>query len=336
MPTNDRQQTVQRFADELSTLRESAGNPSFRKMAETSGCISHTTLHEAASGNRFPSWDTTKQFVLACGADPAQWQARWDAAAREVDPAAERTAPGAPPAPAAPVAPVPGSDVPVAAAAGGAGTPPREDSPSGAQPPPDRPRHRWWEPTWVPVAIVLVAAVAIAGLFLALERRNSSSTASSTSATAAPQVATGQAGSNQSDNTSSGCVVSKAAASPMTPVTPGDSSSFGTDISYPDCQTVKVGQTFTKAWRLDNVGSATWTGRSLSRMGAPQSASDCRTAKRAAVPSTAPGHSAVVSIDVTAPSRARTCYVKFEMLDAQGRRTFPGNRPVYFYLYVVN
>ncbi|MBO1756108.1 NBR1-Ig-like domain-containing protein [Allobranchiibius sp. CTAmp26] len=313
MPTNDRQQTVQRFADELSALRKSAGNPSFRKMAETSGCISHTTLHEAASGNRFPSWDTTKQFVLACGADPAQWEERWHAAARHVDLSTERTTPAAPPAAAEPVA-----------------------ASAATQPTPDRPRHRWWEPTWVPVAIVLVAAVAVAGLVLALSRRSSPANASGTSATAAPQVPTGQTNPGQSGGSPTGCVVSKAPASAMPPVTPGDSSTFGADVSYPDCATVQVGQTFTKQWRLDNVGTATWTGRSLSRVGAPQGAADCRTRKRAMVPTTGPGHSAVVSISVTAPSTARTCYVKFEMLDAQGRRTFPGNRPVYFYVYVVN
>ena len=312
MPTNDRRQAVQEFADQLSTLRTSAGNPSFRKMAETSGCISHTTLHEAAVGHRFPSWDTTKQFVLACGGDPAQWQGRWNAAAREVDPAADRTPSTAPAA------------TPAAATTAAGGTPPDTEDPAGAQPASDRPHHRWWEPTWVPLAIVLVAAVAIAGLFIALESRSSPSTASGTSAAAGP-----------SSSSPSGCVVAKAPVSPKSPITPGDSSTFGADVSYPDCSTVQVGQTFTKQWRLDNVGSATWTGRSLSRMGGSQGTRDCRTAARAPVPTTAPGRSAVVSISVTAPATAQTCYVKFEMLDRQGRRTFPGNRPVYLYVYVV-
>ncbi len=98
---------------------------------------------------------------------------------------------------------------------------------------------------------------------------------------------------------------------------------------------VQVGQKFLKQWRFDNVGSVTWTGRSLSRMGGPQNAKDCRTDARTSVPTTAPGRSVVISISVTAPATAQTCFVKFEMLDAQGRRTFPGNRPVYFYVYVV-
>ncbi|MEU4668764.1 NBR1-Ig-like domain-containing protein [Amycolatopsis sp. NPDC023774] len=65
------------LAAELAALRASAGNPSFRKMAERSGRISHTTLHEAVKGTRFPSWETTREFVKACGADEEPWRARW-------------------------------------------------------------------------------------------------------------------------------------------------------------------------------------------------------------------------------------------------------------------
>lgn len=65
------------LAAELAALRANAGNPSFRKMAERSGCISHTTLHEAVKGTRFPSWETTREFVKACGADEGPWRARW-------------------------------------------------------------------------------------------------------------------------------------------------------------------------------------------------------------------------------------------------------------------
>src|SRR5690349_957721 len=73
-----------RFAEHLRTLRSAAGNPSFRKMAGRSGRISHTTLHEAAAGTRFPSWETTREFVRACGADEAQWRRRWEDAQRPV------------------------------------------------------------------------------------------------------------------------------------------------------------------------------------------------------------------------------------------------------------
>src|SRR3954466_2193418 len=69
---------AERFAEQLRTLRTAVGDPSFRKMAGRSGRISHTTLHEAAAGTRFPSWETTREFVRACEADEAEWRLRYD------------------------------------------------------------------------------------------------------------------------------------------------------------------------------------------------------------------------------------------------------------------
>jgi Ig-like domain-containing protein/helix-turn-helix protein len=84
--------TAKEFAAQLRTLRTDAGNPSFRTMAGRSGRISHTTLHEAATGTRFPSWETTREFVRACEADEAQWRRRWEDAQH---PAAVQAAPDA-------------------------------------------------------------------------------------------------------------------------------------------------------------------------------------------------------------------------------------------------
>ncbi|WP_162834609.1 NBR1-Ig-like domain-containing protein [Amycolatopsis circi] len=74
----DGQSAAEVLSAELATLRARAGNPSFRKMADRSGQISHTTLHEAVRGTRFPSWDTTREFVRACDADEQQWRRRWE------------------------------------------------------------------------------------------------------------------------------------------------------------------------------------------------------------------------------------------------------------------
>src|SRR3954453_17512984 len=75
---------AERFAEQLRTLRTAVGNPRFRKMAGRSGRISHTTLHEAAAGTRFPSWETTREFVQACEADEVLWRRRWEDAQRRV------------------------------------------------------------------------------------------------------------------------------------------------------------------------------------------------------------------------------------------------------------
>jgi hypothetical protein len=79
----DQRAATERFAEQLRELRTSVGNPSFRKMAGQSGRISHTTLHEAAAGTRFPSWETTREFVRACKADEAQWRRLWEDSQRQ-------------------------------------------------------------------------------------------------------------------------------------------------------------------------------------------------------------------------------------------------------------
>ncbi|OZM72584.1 hypothetical protein CFN78_13125 [Amycolatopsis antarctica] len=75
-----RREATAGFAAALRTLRAEAGDPSFRRMAAASGYISHTTLHEAATGARLPSWETTREFVKACNGDETQWRVRWDEA----------------------------------------------------------------------------------------------------------------------------------------------------------------------------------------------------------------------------------------------------------------
>ncbi|GAA0935879.1 NBR1-Ig-like domain-containing protein [Nonomuraea longicatena] len=75
---------IEDFAATLRKLRDEAGNPSFREMSGRSKAISHTTLHEAAKGNRLPSWETTVEFLKACGADPAAYRERWENANQAV------------------------------------------------------------------------------------------------------------------------------------------------------------------------------------------------------------------------------------------------------------
>ena len=75
-----RAEAIEGFARVLRELRESVGNPAFREMSGRSRAISHTTLHEAAQGNRLPSWATTVEFVKACSADPAEYREQWQQA----------------------------------------------------------------------------------------------------------------------------------------------------------------------------------------------------------------------------------------------------------------
>jgi len=73
---------VQRFAYELRQLRREAGGITYRAMAERVD-FSAATLSESAAGERLPSLAVVLAYVRACGADPGEWELRWQRAAEE-------------------------------------------------------------------------------------------------------------------------------------------------------------------------------------------------------------------------------------------------------------
>jgi hypothetical protein len=150
---------VQRFAHELRELRRRAGSPSYRSMAVVAHYAA-TTLSVAASGRVLPSLAVTLAYVRACGGEPAEWQARWEAVA-----AADR--------PAEPPSPVPAE-------------PP---SPALAEPPvpaePPSPVLRW-RVRWAAAVLVGLTALSMAGAATGLVDRTGASPFPTASAEPAP------------------------------------------------------------------------------------------------------------------------------------------------------
>lgn len=73
------------FAWDLRALREKAGSVPYRVLAKRAGfCAS--TLSVAASGTKLPTLDVTLAYVQACGAEPEEWQERWQALAAQLQP----------------------------------------------------------------------------------------------------------------------------------------------------------------------------------------------------------------------------------------------------------
>ncbi|MEV6940687.1 hypothetical protein AB0N07_01410 [Streptomyces sp. NPDC051172] len=81
-PVDPRAGAVQRLAHELRVLREAAGKPTYRVMAGRTD-FSVSVLAQAASGERLPSLAVVLAYAQACGADSAEWELRWKAAAEE-------------------------------------------------------------------------------------------------------------------------------------------------------------------------------------------------------------------------------------------------------------
>lgn len=75
------------FATDLRRLRRQAGNPPYRELGRRAG-YSASALSVAASGHTLPSLDLTLAYAGACGADLAEWEARWKEAKERCDEAA--------------------------------------------------------------------------------------------------------------------------------------------------------------------------------------------------------------------------------------------------------
>ncbi|MWA05748.1 helix-turn-helix domain-containing protein [Actinomadura sp. LD22] len=67
---------VPAFAQDLRNLRVEAGSPSYRALEAVSHC-GRTTLANAASGRRLPTWEVTRAYVEACGGDVDAWRRKW-------------------------------------------------------------------------------------------------------------------------------------------------------------------------------------------------------------------------------------------------------------------
>ncbi|MCZ7375155.1 NBR1-Ig-like domain-containing protein [Micromonospora sp. WMMC250] len=331
-----------RFAEQLRALRTEVGDPSFRKMAGRSGRISHTTLHEAAAGTRFPSWETTREFVRACEADETQWRRRWEEAQRPAP------AQGIPDAGPTPDVAEPGSDVaesadlgaePTATGAEAAGNPEpstthgrmvtggalssaehRSDLRVAGYPPveEDAGARRSRSPWLAAAAVVMVVAViAVLGVTLRdLSSRDGEDT----------PAAPASSGSSPSPSPSSSAFSDSLIA--------GDSSKFVADVTIPDGTRVKVNSQFVKVWALANVGKVVWHNRYLARTNPTADADGCQVPDRVAIGDTPPGEQVMISVPVTAPSSPGKCWVSWKMVDENGQEFFPTRRPVYFMVTV--
>lgn len=332
--TDQRCTAIEEFAEALSRVREQAGNPSFRVMSGRSGCISHTTLHEASRGNRFPTWETTAEYLKACGADPEELRDRWERTDRVVNPHPEHESSHGQEA----------SETADAVAgrqhsAGSSQTPVSDDSahgeahdpPSGGASGTDHPKRPWWHPSHGRLAsfAVLATAVAVAvglGIWRLVDRSAPPPPAAASTMTAmAPYAMPHPAGRK--------C--------PMHPTNPpwkppanyGDDAKWVGDVTMKDCSHVTAGETFHKVWKLRNVGSVPWKDRTFQRL-EPHTDDNCETVDRIRVPDTPPGESVKIEVDATAPEQTGQCIVHWVFKDAQDRVAFPGGRPMYFQIFV--
>lgn len=292
-----RSRTVaQQFAEQLRALRDSAGDPSFRTMAARSGRISHTTLYEAAAGLRFPSWETTREFVRACDGDEAAWRIRWKDAQSVGTTAPETPDVAATSGPEASVDQPQATDI-------ASGTTIVESAPS---------RTRLRALVGAAAVLLLTAAAILSVGAIVRDRRGHA-------ATAAPPVAAS---------------ASATGADPSAPLIPGDATMFVADVTIPDGTVVKANTTFVKVWALANTGSVVWHGRWLVPEHPSGPDDICQVPDRVAIGDTSPGEQVMISARVKTRNRPGQCWVSWKMVDDRGRMYFPSRRPVVFLVNV--
>ncbi|MFE6664568.1 helix-turn-helix domain-containing protein [Streptomyces sp. NPDC057697] len=78
--------STERFAFELRALRNSAGDPTYRQMAERTG-QSSSALADAAKGGKLPPLEVALAYAEAFDGDRTEWERRWRAAKAEAGPA---------------------------------------------------------------------------------------------------------------------------------------------------------------------------------------------------------------------------------------------------------
>jgi len=327
-----RAEAVEAFAAALAELRESVGTPSFRVMAGRSKVISHTTLHEAVKGYRLPSWGTTAEFVKACGADPADYRERWEAANRACSPAPVESPTTNRSSRAGRTPNRLRVDVPLdrspEASAGSHGESPDVGAPAGegarpvtsaavgepAPPGPDAPRRRG-RARYLLLGAAAAGVLAAGGAAWALARRDEP----------APVRPPGFVAAD--------CPVQQVNPPAASPAHEGDSAKFIADVTIPDCDHARRGSTVQKVWRFKNAGTRPWVGYTLHRLD-PQGRDTCQTISDLTIPDTRPGRLVDVKAEVTLPNRPGFCFVRFKMMDGAGKVAFPGGRPVNFQLIV--
>ena len=126
---------------------------------------------------------------------------------------------------------------------------------------------------------------------------------------------------------------------PSTTTSPGVSSSASCrdsailveDVTYPDNAIVNAGESFTKTWKLQNVGTCTWTGYTVAfvdgdRMSSPDAVP---------VPETERSKPVDVSVDLIAPTEDGTYRGNFELRNADNQPVLIGAESIFWVQVVV-
>ena len=102
----------------------------------------------------------------------------------------------------------------------------------------------------------------------------------------------------------------------------GDSSLFVADVTVPNGTLVPANTEILKIWRLRNIGTVPWIGRTLARVGPCDGAPLLSSPPSVPIRDTEPGCEVDIAVLLRTPSSTGTCVAMWKMLDG-GRLVFP-------------
>ncbi|MFK3978861.1 NBR1-Ig-like domain-containing protein [Micromonospora sp. NPDC050397] len=296
-PPNPDRGPVAAFARELWDLKRRAGDPSYAAMRTRLGAaVSRSSLSAATRGTALPSWETTWEFVRVLavdtlGADLEDTRREWWARWKAAG-AVEPDGVGEPPEPS--------SEPPQTSEPPRAPEPPQAPVARGAPEAGSAVRQAETSPRPVIrltftqlIAAVVVALVAIASVGLVV------GWSFAPSAEPVPESTV--------DNAHL------------------DDAAFEGDITIPDGTVVAPSQVFTKVWQLRNTGHVRWEGRYLTRM----NTTECSAPAMVPIPTTDPGESVRITVQVTASPTPAHCKIYWKATDASRRLLFPDKNPIF-------
>lgn len=337
-PQTDRRVVVESFAQTLSDIRQQAGQPSFRQMSQTSGCISHATLHEATRGKRLPTWETTEQFLIACGVDPRAWRDEWCRADRLVNRRAGQASSTASETPTS-------HALPVTAAAksknaswqAGDETDRADERETAPMRMSTRSKHvaqRWGSPSSV-AGTLLAAVLLVVGGFVAADWTRSAPASNATSPSAAPTTTP-----SPTPTTTPATIGSVKCPREGSPEVRYWSAAHRDDFALeyrasakrPLCSTVPAGKKVEVGFSLTNRGTTAVSGLQLHMVRATGTCFDGepRDTKLAVL---RPNKSYMMSFEF-APIGPGECSAEFEVRDREGKRVFAEGETVPFAIVI--
>jgi len=115
---------------------------------------------------------------------------------------------------------------------------------------------------------------------------------------------------------------------PVKPKYEGDKSRYVRDVTLVDGATYPPNHKLVKTWEIVNVGTVSWIGRKLLRIGPCKGFGVIQSEPVTPIPLTQPGSPVQISVEIETPELQGHYIAEWKMIDQEGDQVFPNREPV--------